>query len=334
MDIIETLFPTKKIKEPVFLKESSALEEQITYLNTIKDSVNAEDRAEIVQEIRLLNYGLTGEKNIAFELKHSHMPIIVLHDINLQKDGLTAQIDYVIIARKMTYIVECKNLYGNITVTADGVFERTIPAGSGRYIKEGIYSPVTQNKRHMDLIKQMKPKLAQRYFDSFHKSVIVLANPRTILKCGKAPKAISDQIIRCDQLISYIADMEKRCRELSSGDQQMKKRAEFYIHNHVELDWKDKYRKYLREQEKNTAAAAQEADTDTGEALSLALRKFRSDKSKESRIKPYMIFTNAELELLVARRPSSVEQLEQIDGFGQYKVGNFGEEIVEIINRF
>lgn len=51
-----------------------------------------------------------------FELKNSHMPMYILHDIFFEENGLTTQIDYIVITRKVILIIECKNLYGNITV--------------------------------------------------------------------------------------------------------------------------------------------------------------------------------------------------------------------------
>lgn len=331
MGVINILFPKKKLKEPVFLKESNTLQEQVTYLESIKDKCAIEDQENIEKELRLLNYGLAGEKNIAFELKNSHMPLVIIHDIYLQYEGLSAQIDYVIIARKATYIIECKNLWGNIKVTEDGAFERTIPLSKGRYMKEGIYSPITQNKRHMDLIKQMKPKIAQFAFNTFTKSVIVLANPKTILNTKEAPKSIRDQIIRCDQLINYISEQEKKNKELESGDEDMMRIAEFYIKNHMEFDWKKQYLKY----EYANIIQCDNNKTATGsndEKVKVLLKEYRLQKSKALGIKPYFVFTNAEMETILKRRPDTLEALKEVPGFGELKVSKYGLDILKILN--
>lgn len=331
MGVMKILFPKKKLKEPVFMKESNTLQEQVEYLESIKDKCTVEDQENIEKDLRLLKYGLTGEKNIEFELKNIHMPLVILHDIYLQYEGLSAQIDYVIIARKATYIVECKNLWGNIKVTEDGAFERTIPLSKGRYIKEGIYSPVTQNKRHMDLIKQMKPKIARFSFHTFTKSVIVLANPKTILNTKEAPKSIKDQIIRCDQLISYIADQEKSNKELESGDEEMMKISEFYQKNHIEIDWKKQYLKY----EHANTIQTNEDKTITStydEKMRERLKGYRLQKSKAEGMKPYIIFTNAEMEALIERRPDSLNAIKEISGFGDLKVSKYGLDILKIFN--
>ena len=79
------------------------------------------------------------------------MPLVVLHDLFLEHDGLSAQIDFMVVTRKRTFVLECKNLYGNITVNQAGDFVRTV--GSRR---EGIYSPVTQSQRHLELLKKIR----------------------------------------------------------------------------------------------------------------------------------------------------------------------------------
>lgn len=43
-----------------------------------------------------------------FELKNSHMPMYILHDIFFEENGLTTQIDYIVITRKVILIIECK----------------------------------------------------------------------------------------------------------------------------------------------------------------------------------------------------------------------------------
>ena len=82
------------MKEPVFLKESSNAKEQLKLLKDLEPHLNAEGIKILKQDIKNIEYGITGEKKIEFELKNSHMPMYVLHDIYLEDDDLSAQIDY------------------------------------------------------------------------------------------------------------------------------------------------------------------------------------------------------------------------------------------------
>jgi hypothetical protein len=104
------------MKEPVFLKESSDAEAQLEKLKTLEPLLNAEGQNIIKQDIKCLEYGIAGEKYIAFELKNSHMPMYILHEIYLEDGDLSAQIDYLVFTKKICFIIECKNLYGNIEI--------------------------------------------------------------------------------------------------------------------------------------------------------------------------------------------------------------------------
>ena len=90
-----------KKKEQIFLKENSAAETQLERLNKSKPLLNSERLAIIEQDIKYTEYGIAGEKNIEFELKNSHMPLYVLHDIYLKWEELSAQIDYLVFTPKI-----------------------------------------------------------------------------------------------------------------------------------------------------------------------------------------------------------------------------------------
>ena len=53
------------------------------------------------------------------------MDMYILQDICIQHEDLSAQIDYLIVTRKRIYIIECKNLIGDIEVNSAGDFIRT-----------------------------------------------------------------------------------------------------------------------------------------------------------------------------------------------------------------
>ena len=68
--------------------------------------------------------------------------MLVLHDLHLEYEDLSAQIDYLVISPKINLVIECKNLIGDIEVTSNGEFIRSFEFG-GRKIREEIYSPIT-----------------------------------------------------------------------------------------------------------------------------------------------------------------------------------------------
>jgi len=112
-----------KMREPIFLKESSSAERQLEQLQSIdKNSLSDDLKKQLELEINLVTHGFQGEKSVEFELRNSHMPMFVLHDLYLTHGGLSAQIDYIVITRKITFVLECKNLFGNIEIDSSGTF--------------------------------------------------------------------------------------------------------------------------------------------------------------------------------------------------------------------
>ncbi len=77
----------------------------------------------------------------------------VLRDLYIEHNGLTAQIDYLVVTRVMNFVIECKNLIGDIEIDREGNFVRTYKM-FGKIVREGIYSPITQNERHLEVIRQ------------------------------------------------------------------------------------------------------------------------------------------------------------------------------------
>jgi len=74
------------IKEPVFLKERSNEERQLEKLRELEPLLNAEGQNILKKDIKYLEYGIVGEKNIAFELKNSHMPMYILERLQYKAE--------------------------------------------------------------------------------------------------------------------------------------------------------------------------------------------------------------------------------------------------------
>ena len=215
-----------------------------------------ENAKAIMREIMLVQAGIDGEKQVHFELENSHIPMFVLHDLYLEHNGLTSQIDYLIITRFHQFVIECKNLYGDIEINESGDFIRCFSYGSFRK-KEGIYSPITQNRRHMELIKQIRSEqrsaLTRRAFEKNffqnYRSVVVLSNPKTVLNTRRAKKEIRSQVIRADQLAEYIRKVDAEPGSVASSDKQMEELAKFFLDicKPNPTDYTEKFRHLLSE---------------------------------------------------------------------------------------
>lgn len=237
MSIIDAFF-NKRIG-PVFLKENSDAENFIAKMKTLSERASGNLKNEIDEQIKLAEIGLLGEKQIIYELKNSGLDMYILHDIYLEKGDLSAQIDFLICTRQHIYAIECKNLFGDIEIDDKGNFIRRFNYGKF-YKREGLYSPVTQNERHLNVLREVRRDakigsflgLAEKVFDenfsSNYKSIVVLANPKTVLNDKKAPKNIREKVIRADQLVAFIKKMDNT-READWSDSSMLETMQYFL---------------------------------------------------------------------------------------------------------
>lgn len=254
-------FFQKKIG-PVFLKEDSDARIFINKMTELLDRAQGESRQEIEKQIKLASYGLVGEKNIAFELKNSDIDMYILHDLYFEHNGIQAQIDYMVITRKRIYVIECKNLIGNIEIDNGGNFVRTYEL-FGKKVKEGLYSPITQNERHRLVIKGLRMQeknvftklLFEKNFDNAYRSIVVLANPKTYLNAKFARKEIKNQVIRADQLVAYIKETDKTIADSSYSNDEMEKLAYFFLGKNIPTrsNYSKKYEEMLETVNNNSS---------------------------------------------------------------------------------
>jgi len=308
-------------RDTVFLKEDSDLEKQLIELKKIRNELN--DTSEIDRDIKLLEYGLKGEKEIEFELKNANIGMYVLHDVTYEYEGNKAQIDYILFTRGYFYLIECKNLYGNIIVDSHGQFCREYEY-NGKIIKEAIYSPYTQAIRHQDMLKKVwsktHSKLDNFIFGRFHgkdffRPIVVLANSKGFLDLTNAPNNIKKDIIRADQLITYIQnDINNMKKEELSNEKDLKKASEIWLSRSIpnDLNILDKYINNNLEKE---------------------LKEFRKERSKKMNIPLYYVFTDEEMNNLIRYKPITIDELRIKKILPDIKIKCHGNEIINILNK-
>lgn len=359
------------MREPVFLKESNNAQNQLAELKKLRSSLNEEGKMIIDKEIKQLEYGIIGEQNIAFELKNSHMPMYVLHDVCFSDGELDAQIDYLVFTRKLCFVIECKNLYGNIEIDKDGNFIRYMKVGN-KYNREGIYSPITQNKRHIELMKKIARDnrkyritkfLTDKAFESSFQSVVVLSNPKTVLNAKYAPKYIKDHVIRIDNLIAYMQKMNAKISIASANsDKNLLSWAESFLKADTDMqkDYTEKYKQYIINNAEDNISeeeevvtfnnrfvteenniqdvednnSIEEVDSVEDTEIFKELKAYRLKKSREEKVKPYFIYNNKQIKFIITRKPQTKDELKKIYGFGDIKVDKYGEDIISIVKKY
>ena len=237
--------------EQIILKEASDARAYLERLEKLLPQTCGELNTKLQKEIAITKAGIAGEDNIVFELKNSGIDMVVLHDIYIEtENGLSAQIDFIVVTAKLIYVIECKNLFGNIEINNSGAFIRTFEYG-GKRVKEGIYSPITQNERHLTVLNQCRVENAGAFMGllkqwgtkTFYKPLVVLANPKTIVNDRYAKKEIKEQVIRADQLVATIKRMNAESKEPSSSLKQMQQVAQRLLDMNMESK-KDYFAKF------------------------------------------------------------------------------------------
>lgn len=84
-----------------------------------------------------MELGLKGENSVLFELQNSFLPIHILHDFRIEHNGLSCQIDFVVLTRKFILLIEVKNYYGHILVNEKDEFIRQVFHGKNLLYKKG-----------------------------------------------------------------------------------------------------------------------------------------------------------------------------------------------------
>ena len=326
----------KKFTETIFYKKDSQLEEQISALKELQQEYP--NNSKLNYKLKLCELGLIGENEIEFELKNANIGMYILHDVNLKYKDLTAQIDYIIITPGYTYFVECKNLIGNISVNNRGEFIREY-IYNHKKIVEGIYSPIRQAERHIEIFKKLLDEnqtgimynLLKNVRQSWFKPLVVLANSKNILKLQYAPKEIKSQIVRSDSLIDYIKkDINNLDKDYLSSQKYMNDFAFRIMQNYnqdIEKDYKEDFQKCLEKDKVEPLSS-----NANNEDIKNKLINYRKTKSQEKNIPPYYIFTNEELNLLLTHLPKTYQELEESNILSNIKLKLHGQEIINIIN--
>ena len=137
------------------IKEKCSLDSDCRRLEEllIEDALTARQRQLVCDEISNVRAGERGEREAAyfidFELRDSKN-YAVLHDLRIEHEGRVAQIDHLIIGRMANAIlIESKNISTALRTNGRGEFEVKT-----RFGWKGMASPVEQNKRHVDVLRE------------------------------------------------------------------------------------------------------------------------------------------------------------------------------------
>ena len=322
-------------KDTILYYSGNTLENKIKVLeNKLKNVKSKEEKLYLYEEIQKYKYGIQGENKILYELKNSHIPMYILHDINLEYKDYKAQIDFIILTKKNYYIIECKNLYGNISIDNKGDFYRI-----NNKNKVGIYNPITQLDRHINIIRRyvedrnnfIGKLIVKKIFDSMYHGIVVLANDNTVVEDKYAPKTVKNKVIRADKLIEYIKYIEKNTDSYASSEKDIISSCNNILALCKKEETIDEEIPLLNINEDITDSN-RTTNINNDDEIRNNLKKYRLNKSRELNYKPYFIFSDKTLEELINKKTKNKVELKQIEGFGDKKIEMYGIDIIKIIN--
>ena len=97
--------------------------------------------------------------------------------------------------------------------------------------------------------------LFEKAFDENYKSLVVLANPKTVLNVKYATKDIKEKIVRAGQLISKIKELDAKVDTADFSQNSMLEIANSILEKNIESrsDYAKKYEELLQKMEENDA---------------------------------------------------------------------------------
>jgi len=235
----------------IFKPFGSEVEEQINVLKKLfKDSKSEAQRKLIKSDLIKLENGYKAEKEnayyIDFEFKNSNN-IIVLHDIRIEHNGRTAQIDHILLSRVEVTLLESKSFSGHLNIKEDGSL---LVQYNNSY--KTLANPIEQNKRHLLVLKDFinsKFELPQntKIFGGISFQTKVLINPKTVLMNKTLPEGYEradSYISRRNNEIDKVSGLNvlKLASTMMSMD-KVKELAKFLMMHHtpIKYDYSKKY---------------------------------------------------------------------------------------------
>lgn len=242
------------MRVPVFLKENSSVKEQIIDLTAMLQDAPREIKAKMEQDLKILSAELRTENQVALELKNSHIPMFVFWDLRLCHGGLAARMDFLVITRTRNFVLECRDLFGDIEING-GDFFRTTDFGGSR-VKERICSPVISSRRSLELIRKIRSAdmdnpismlLFQKKFFDNYRSAAVLADSGAGFTAKYAKKEIAGQVIPVGQLAQHIKKLNAEPLAAAGREKDAEQLAFSFLalQRETPKDFTEKYRLML-----------------------------------------------------------------------------------------
>jgi len=218
----------KTITKPVFVKAFNDKSEEVIKLKGLLGSIdNEEAKKKVENEINIQKHIHDSFSRVYGELKNSPVPFYGVHDINLEHGETKTKIDFLLVTNQFCCIINCKTLKGNIQIDSQGGFSRWVKKGYKSF-KEGIYSPVEENKRAESMIKYIANNVGLEKLPIF--SLTVFTSLRDIIYFKNCSEDFMETVIKANLLNAKIRGMVKNAAATIYEESKAKSFAEILKH--------------------------------------------------------------------------------------------------------
>ena len=264
----------------------------------------------------LMHYGLIGEGRVFYQLNKINDYVVCLYNIRFFVGSEKAQFDFIVITKRKIFIIEVKNLLGNLLITEDNKYERTIYKDWGVQ-KVGMDNPLIQMNYQRKLLQTLL-----RGYDVEIECLLVMANDKMIIE----NQSVHKNIIKYDEVESYLSE-----RVLA----QKFSNTEINIGNYI-LEKDKQYNYFMVDVIKHNIRNQYTPKFDNYIDLEIYIEilEFRKNYANIKNVPICNVFNNKEAEQLVISKPKTKEEFINVRGFKEKRYLMYGEEIIKIFKKY
>ena len=187
----------------MIIKEADDRSAELAALEQAVEESSGPAAQQAKEELRVRRAGQKGEHESAYHINFhfgNSANWFVLHDLRLEQNGRTAQIDHLLLSRTLAcYVLESKHFHAGLKITDEGEFLRW---NNYRKTYEGMESPLAQNERHALVLRDvfkamdMPTRLGVRLMPKLYPYVLV--SPKS--RIDRSTKFDSGAVIKADKI--------------------------------------------------------------------------------------------------------------------------------------
>jgi len=204
----------------MIIKRMDSKQKEVEELSSLlTEDITPNQKFLIDRELKAMKKGVHGEEDSAYYIDFyfgASKNWAVIHDLRIEHDKHTAQIDHLLINRFFDiYVLESKNYSYGIKVNQEGEFQAYY--GKQTY---GIPSPIEQNDRHIFLFDKFlsaNEVLPKRMGISIRPKLksFVLVSPKSLITRPSEKKFNTSTVIKADFLKTKIYEEDDKVNQLS-----------------------------------------------------------------------------------------------------------------------